>query len=82
MELVQKGNKRLNTTQLNPEGSTRDTNTQWERNITMVKDLIDEIICSEFPLIIAPIFAHLGNIQPKGKPTKKQAERKKNTKTL
>ena len=47
----------------------------------MVKDLLDEIIYSEFPLIISPIFAHLGNIQ-KGKPTKKQAERKKVTKPL
>ena len=87
MNFVQKGKKQLNPTQLTPEGSkklnTRDTITPWERNITMVKDLLDEIIYSEFPLVISPIFAHLGNKQPQGKPTKKkQAERKKITKPL
>ena len=59
MNFVQKGKKRLNPMQLTPEGSkklnTRDTITPWERNITMVKDLLDEIIYSEFPLVISPI---------------------------
>ena len=81
MNFVQKGKKRLNTTQLTPEGSkklnTRDTITHWERNITMVKDLQDEIIYSEFPLIISPSFAHLGNIQSKGMPEKNGLRGKK-----
>ena len=48
----------------------------------MVKDLFYEIIYSEFPLVISQIFALLGNKQPRGKPTKKQAEREKITKPL
>ena len=49
----------------------------------MVTELIDEIIYSDFPLIISPIFAHLG---PKkaGRPAnkKKKTQKKKVTKPL
>ena len=74
MDFILKGKKRLNSTQLTPVGSkkikNRDIATNWERNITIVKDLIDEMIYSDFPLIISPIVAHLGT-QKTGKPTNK-----------
>ena len=50
-ELHTKGEKRLNITQLTPDGSkknnTRDIITQWDKNIMMGKDLINEIIHSQ-----------------------------------
>ena len=61
MDSILKGKKRLNSTQLTPAGSKKLNNRDIATNIaTIVKDLIDEIIYSDFPLIISPIFAHLG----------------------
>ena len=87
MDFVIKGKKRLNSIQLTPaetkKVNNREITTTWERTITMVTELLHEIICSEFPLIISPIFAHLES-KKSGRPAnkKRKVEKKKITKPL
>ena len=71
MDFIVKGKKRINTLQLTPEVTkrlnNREVTTTWEHTVSMVTDLLQEIIYSDFPLVISPIFEHL-NTQTQGKP--------------
>ena len=71
MDFIVKGKKRINTLQLTPEVTkklnNREVTTTWESTVSMVTELLQEIIYSEFPLVISPIFAHL-NTQKQGTP--------------
>ena len=80
MDFVVKRKKRLNSIQLTPAETKKVNNrvvkTTWENTVTMVKELLQEIIYSEFPLVISPIFAHL-NPKKSGNPAKKRKVEKK-----
>ena len=73
MNFIQKGEKRLNITQLTPDGgkklNTRNIITQSDKdkNITMVNDIINDLIHTMLSMLISPIFAHLGHTKPQGK---------------
>ena len=58
----------MNTLQLTPD-VTKKTNTRlvsaiMETTVTMIEELLREIIYSQFPLVISPIFAHLKTDKP------------------
>ena len=70
MNFIQKGEKRLNITQLTPDGgkklNTRNIITQSDKdkNIKMVNAIINNLIHTMLPMLISPIFAHLGHTKP------------------
>ena len=71
MDFISKGKKRLNTVQLTtPENKKMNTSlipTNRDKTVEMMREIISEIIYSNYPMKISPIFAHLKSKKPKTK---------------
>ena len=68
-DFINKGKKRLNTVQLtaveNKKLNTRLIPTDRDKTVDMIREILSDIIYSEYPLKISPIFAHLKSKKPK-----------------
>ena len=62
-DFINKGKKRLNLVQLtadeNKKLNTRVITTDRDKTVDMIREILSDIIYSEYPMKISPIFAHL-----------------------
>ena len=82
-DFINKGKKRLNLVQLtadvNKKLNTRLIPTDRDKTVDMIREILSDIIYSEYPMKISPIFAHLKSKKPK---TKKKTKNKPPVKNL
>ena len=73
-DFINKGKKRLNLVQLtadvNKKLNTRLIPTDRDKTVDMIREILSDIIYSEYPMKISPIFAHLKskNLRPRKNP--------------
>ena len=74
MDYINKGKKRLNIVQLTAPDNKKINNrlipTTKDKTVEMIREIINEIIYSHYPMKISPIFDHLKSKKPKAKKPK------------
>ena len=76
MDYINKGRKRLNLVQLTTSDNNKKINnriipTNKDNTVEMIREIINEILYSHYPMKISSIFDHLKSKKPKAKKNQK-----------